>query len=217
MTVKMHGIEALAWWPGLPRLWKQGSWTSLAESLGFAAALNLAIWLTWVAPTDTWRNWSPVVWSLLGCCWGVSFWRHAWTPLVVACEPVDAQYQGLFLQAQAEYLKGHWFEAEAVLRKILNAVPADVEAGLLLASLLRRSKRSEEARSELRRLSRLAAAEKWQMELARESQLLSVDDDRGERGGPVAAEPPPDRIPEANHSEAQRRPDEGAGSSLRAA
>ena len=50
----------------------------------------------------------------------------------------------------------------------------DVDAHLLLASLLRHTKRLNEAREQLQRLERLDGAEKWQMEIGREH--LRLDD-----------------------------------------
>jgi cytochrome c-type biogenesis protein CcmH/NrfG len=71
-----------------------------------------------------------------------------------------------------EYLKGAWFEAESLLGKLVAQDHRDVDARLMLASLLRHTRRPLEARRQLDELQRLEKAEKWQVEIERERQLL---------------------------------------------
>jgi len=83
----------------------------------------------------------------------------------------DKASEDLFIQAQTEYLKGHWCEAESLLRKLVNEAQ-DVDAHLSLAALYRQTNRCDEARSVLRMLERFDGAEKWRFEIERERLLL---------------------------------------------
>jgi predicted Zn-dependent protease len=81
---------------------------------------------------------------------------------------------GLFQRAQAEYLKGSWYEAEAVLEQLLRIRADDAEARLMLATLLRHTRRIDEAGQQLRILERLDAAGPWMVEIRRERLMLEV-------------------------------------------
>ena len=83
----------------------------------------------------------------------------------------DSAGEDLFIQAQTEYLRGHWCETESLLQRLVSG-GRDVEAHLSLAALYRQTKRCDEARSRLRMLERLDGAEKWRFEIERERQLL---------------------------------------------
>ena len=87
-------------------------------------------------------------------------------------DPPRVDDRGLFIQAQAEYLKGHWFEAETLLRRILRHCSRDADALLMLATLYRRTKRWDEARRQLDRLDRLDGSRKWRLEIAQERERL---------------------------------------------
>jgi cytochrome c-type biogenesis protein CcmH/NrfG len=78
----------------------------------------------------------------------------------------------LFLQAQGEYLKGHWFEAESLLQQIIRRSPRDVEAQLMLATLYRHTRRVDEARQRLRLMEAIDGAERWRWEIDQEQRLL---------------------------------------------
>ena len=58
------------------------------------------------------------------------------------------------------------------MRGLLAENPRDLEAGLLLATLFRRTGRPREAETELNRLERYQGSEKWALEIGRERQLL---------------------------------------------
>jgi uncharacterized protein HemY len=74
--------------------------------------------------------------------------------------------------ALAHYLRGNWFEAELALGQLLRRNPRDLEAGLLLATLLRHVGRYDEAQRQLERLERFEGCEKWVVEIGRERQFL---------------------------------------------
>ena len=69
-----------------------------------------------------------------------------------------ASTEVLFREALSEYLQGSWFEAETILGRLLHLYPRDVEARLLLATLLRHTRRYQEALDQLDRLERLRDA-----------------------------------------------------------
>ena len=140
----------------------------------FAIALNFGLMATFVWPEMV----SPLVrlsgWSGVLVFWVVAGWiglREASRLRNPSSEP---QQQGLFVQAQTEYLKGHWLEAETLLRKILARDDRDAEARLMLASLLRHADRAGEAWVELDFLELSEAGRKWASEIARERQLGAV-------------------------------------------
>jgi hypothetical protein len=56
---------------------------------------------------------------------------------------------------------------------LLRRVSGDVQARLLLATLLRRTKRWSEAREQLAELDRLEAAASWEFEIAGEQERLA--------------------------------------------
>ena len=160
-------------WPGLPRLWLCGDWFALAIALGFGGVLNLLLvsvcarpeWLPWPLPILTW--------GAVGGFWMVSAarayrqWPQLHKPLHVADD------RGLFLQAQSEYLQGHWFEAETVLNDLVRHSHRDVEARLLLATLYRHTERFDAAIRELNEIDRLDGSAKWQSEIAAERRFVA--------------------------------------------
>jgi hypothetical protein len=91
----------------------------------------------------------------------------------------------LFLSARGEYLKSRWAEAEQFLVQLLWETPDDVEARLMLATLLRHECRWEEAKEQLRRLQRWSRAAAWNLEIRREWERLL----RGESAVDTADQP----------------------------
>ena len=92
--------------------------------------------------------------------------RHGKAP-----ETPDKTDDTLFIQAQTEYLKGEFTQAELLLSQRLQTEPRDAEARLLLVSLYRRSERHDKARHQLANLQRLDASRAWKFEIAREQQF----------------------------------------------
>jgi cytochrome c-type biogenesis protein CcmH/NrfG len=87
--------------------------------------------------------------------------------------------QDLFIRAQAEYLRGHWVEAQALLEQQIRHNPQDVESHLLLSSVYRRSDRCALSRRELDGIWGYQGAEKWRFEIRRELTLLARDASAG--------------------------------------
>jgi hypothetical protein len=159
-------------WPGLPQLWWQGAWSGLALACGFAVLLDIAILSTWV-----WTELLDLPFRLFAWCGVLLFWlgsavAGAMQMTALLRVPSTELLEDLFAGAQGEYLKGNWFECEVAINRLLEEKPGDVDAMLLLASMLRRLGHGEEARQRLRKLATLEGAGKWQLEIAREWQLL---------------------------------------------
>jgi hypothetical protein len=176
-----HIVPILRWitilWPGLPQLWLRGQWSALGLAIGFSALVNIAILATWgwtelLEPLWMWTAWSGVV-----LFWLVSLFGGAGQ--IVRLDGVSSidSAGDLFRAVQGEYLKGNWFEAELTLNQILERNPSDVDAHLMLATLLRRIGQPGEARERLKRLMMIEGAEKWQLEIARQLRLLEVNVD----------------------------------------
>ena len=162
-------------WPGLSRVWFRGSWRSLLVALGFTALVNLLLATTIIWPEVASPTLRAVAFVAAAFWWVVSLTMSLRElPEIVAVTDGDSRrdrHKGLFTRAQSEYLKGNWIETEAVLRKLCHR-SRDCEAMLLLATLLRRTGRADEARHQLQHLARLEAAARWQLEIQRERELL---------------------------------------------
>ncbi len=159
-------------WPGLPQLWTHGSWSALALAVAFTILLNGAlvssfVWTELISPALI-----SAAWLGVACVWIVSAAVSAWQ---LAAGVHGGEPEGRddpFVAARDEYLKGKWLEAEVLLDGVLRRNPGDVDAQLLLATMLRRSGRREEAYRRLRELKRLDGAEKWNNEIHHELERL---------------------------------------------
>lgn len=168
-----RGGLILCLWPGLPQLWLAGAWSGLALAIGFACLLDLLLlttllWTQWVEPAFRVAGWTAVA-----VLWSVSIvtgwrWSHE-----RGTGRRAARQQDLFPRALGEYLKGNWYEAEAACKNMLRRVPGDVQTRLLLATLLRRTRRWPEAHEQLAALKRLEAVAAWNFEIAEEEQRLA--------------------------------------------
>ena len=78
----------------------------------------------------------------------------------------------MFIRAQAEYLRGRWVEAQALLEQMIRRHPGDVESRMLLSSVFRRSRRIDLARKQLRQLYDFKGAANWHFEIQRELDQL---------------------------------------------
>ena len=159
-------------WPGLAQLWLDGAWTGLLLAIGFAVVVNMLLLssLVWVELVDS--TLLRVGWAAAGVIWlcaaGLSGRRRRSS----VAETAAAQSEDLFRTAQSEYLQGNWVAAESILRRVLEVDARDFESCLLLAALLRRTKRYKEARRELGCLERLDRAAAWTPEIEHEKTWL---------------------------------------------
>ncbi len=92
---------------------------------------------------------------------------------IVVGEPSGLSSDTLFNRVQHEYLKGHWNEAETLLNRRIEIAQRDVEARLMLATLLRHTRRPDEATKQLKAIERLDDSIHWRFEIDRERQLIS--------------------------------------------
>lgn len=190
-------------WPGLTQVCRQGAWTALGMAVGFAALLNLAL-----ASSLLWNElFTPVVrntvWGAVVVIWAASaILSYRWDRRQLMLKD-PRPVEDCFPHALDHYLKGNWFEAEQVLCGLLRANPRDVDAGLMLATLLRHTHRLDEAQKHLDRLGRLDGSEKWHLEIARERELLRAaqeeDAEAIASSGRTAEQPgdPPSEVMEA--------------------
>jgi len=162
---------SLYFWPGLPHLWVRGGWSGLVMAFGFACLVNLMLLadLIWGEPlTPTMRN---IGWGSIAIVWFLSALLGYWWERknVAGRDPVEKD--GIFDQALSNYLQGNWFEVECVLSDLLRKDVKDIEARLMLATLLRHTERFEEAKDQLDRLERFEEAYYWKFEIDREKEM----------------------------------------------
>lgn len=176
-------------WPGLPWLWLRGSAAGLVLAIAFAVVIDAAMLTTFI--------WTELVdlqvavgfWTAAAAIWIV-----ATVSAVSAFPPAlpigrDATVDAMFIAARDAYLSRDWLSAESKLRAALELAPTDGEAQLLLATLLRRVGRLDEAREALGKLSRSDAGAPWRSAIVRELDMLgrrtersSVDGSGGSTG-----------------------------------
>jgi len=159
-------------WPGLPQLVRDGKWAALAFAVAAAAMLNAVLLGTWFW-TDLFAPELRIIsWVFLGVAWGLSVGYWAWTDRRQATTSEKTGGKN-FEEALEDYLKGNWFEAERKLNVLLRREEHDLEARLLMATLLRHTKRLDDATHQLNHLVRLDGAHRWALEIHREGELLA--------------------------------------------
>ena len=162
-------------WPGLASIHDRGSWFGLFVAFAFASVLNLLL-----ATTLVWTEVEPftghtriVIWCVTVVAWGtigVFGWTRRDTRKTIPGG--DQRGDDLMSEVQEFYLQRNWFEAEKRLKRMIRRNPRDVDARLMLASVLRRSDRPADAVSQLDRLERLEGIDRWRWEIDRERRLL---------------------------------------------
>ena len=176
-------------WPGLCSLWQQGSWTGLGLALAAAGLLD-----TILVTTFGWSELFPpgvrnALWVALGMVWLGAIVFFSGSASSKSRGPIGSD---AFPEAMDYYLQGNWFQAERVLALRLRQDASDLDARLLLATLLRRTGRWDEAERELDLLARCEGAWKWGPEVHRERQLLTEakakGDSKSEAPGVLAPE-----------------------------
>jgi hypothetical protein len=174
------GPLLLCGWPGLTGLWYRGQLSSLLVAVGFSILLNLALVSSFLWPWALGETFPAVAWPTIFLIWGTSTWLayHRLTDVmsVPSSEKVAVPERPdtLFIQAQREYLGGHWEEAETLLRLRIGRAPRDVEARLLLTTLLRHTRRLDESHEQLEEMLRFDESQEWEFEIDRERQLIDL-------------------------------------------
>lgn len=153
----------------------------LGVAVGFSVALNFALIVTFVWPAAIslgGPGWvvPAVAWVSVLCFWVVA-WQSSLRQ-VASARPVDPAAkvvaEQMLREAQQEYLKGHWIEAETLLDRLRLKVIDDLEAGLLTATIYRRTARPAAARKLLEALVEHPRAAYWQHEIQAELKRLET-------------------------------------------
>jgi hypothetical protein len=158
-------------WPGLPQIAQQGSWTALLVAIAAALVLNITLLGSFIWPELIASDLRIICWAMLAVAWSASAGFSVWWSRRLGRAP-DPNADP-FRNALDHYLKGNWFEAERELNKLLRRDNRDLEARLMLATLLRHTKRFDEATRQLNVLVRLEGAKRWELEIRREGELIT--------------------------------------------
>ena len=163
-------------WPGLPQIWKRGTWLGLAMAVGFAVLVNLSLMTSLIWSELTSPGMRIISWVLVGLIWLASAAAsYGWARASNGCGQDPSRQQGPeapLAEGLQYYLQKNWFEAERVFRRLLRRNSRDTDAGLMLATLLRHTERFEEAKIQLQRLGRIDGSEKWDLEIRQEQRML---------------------------------------------
>ena len=163
-------------WPGLPQIWKRGTWLGLAMAVGFAVLVNLSLMTSLIWSELTSPGMRIISWVLVGLIWLASAAAsYGWERTSYGCGQDSSRQQGQeapLAEGLQYYLQKNWFEAERVFRQLLRRNSRDTDAGLMLATLLRHTERFEEAKIQLQRLGRIDGSEKWDLEIRQEQRML---------------------------------------------
>jgi len=196
-------------WPGLRLLWREGQPIGLLWALAFSGLLNAAIISTFIWPEIFVSNVIGSLWLIAALSWAGFAWyqfRMAKRDDDVAI-PHRTSEDALFIQAQAEYLKGNWEEAEWLLRQRLSTSQRDIESRLLLLTMYRRRGHRAKALEQLQILRRFDGSQIWREEIERESSWLDsssaasriqIDADETAESPHDSTGPPQPRMIDAN-------------------
>jgi hypothetical protein len=164
---------AVYFWPGLPQLAHYGSWAGLLLAIGATVLLNAALLGSFVWSELIASDVRIISWLCLGIVWSVSGGFSAWWDFRRRSRPPGNGSSDPYSEALDHYLKGNWFEAERAANRLLRNNSRDLEARLMLATLLRHTKRFDDATRQLNILVRLEGSKKWEVEIRREGELLT--------------------------------------------
>ena len=169
MQLRLVGL-----WPGLAPAWLRGEMLGLLVAVGFSWILCWLMLCTFVWPA--WMSgWLVAMgWLAVGGFWCVESVRSQFS-IARLLEEVAPNSEEVFSQAQREYLRGRWFEAEAKLLDILGKHPQDIAAAMTLVGVLRQTGRRKAALKRLEQLQLWDSANGWRFEILRETQLIEAE------------------------------------------
>ena len=174
------GQLLLCGWPGLAHLWLRGSYPALIGAIGFSLVLNLALVATFLWPALLGEFFPVIAWPIIFLVWLISCWTSLSVVQQLSGPPKmsseqerndfsaeksgiinydsqsdldEAPSHTLFNRAQREYLKGHWIDAETLLKERLDQAERDIEARLLLATLFRHTGKLDLASFQLEQMN----------------------------------------------------------------
>jgi hypothetical protein len=166
MHVSMRLLFSL--WPGTLAAWRLGDVRSLVIAIAFGlivctAWIGTTIWPMWLDPWKIWGLWSLVAaGALVSCSHNAIVGLLSRPKNNIGC-PLDQ-----WKIAQECYLQANYFEAERIVQPFAFGNSPDVDAGLLLSSILRRTERYQQAIELLDQLALLDDAWRWHDEIAKE-------------------------------------------------
>ena len=197
-------------WPGLPRLWRHGSWIGLAQALAFAFLLQVTVFTSLIWPESLGMAAMAVVWFCV-----LGFWALFAAPVFMRALAAwrggfsTVDFEHLFIAAQGEYLRGNWHQAERNLTRLLSLDSGDVDARLMLASLFRHAGRPVAAKEQLDRLVESPDSAKWDFEVLHERSMLSRaisssnrEDESGGEGNGAAEDVLDGEMPDSENPQA---------------
>jgi hypothetical protein len=171
------GMRRMRWiaclWPGLPQLWTYGTWSALAVALGAGIVLDLLLLVSFGWSELISQNWRMSLWATFGVFWVAA---TGWSVRDCRRRAAGAHpnpSKDPFTQALDHYLRGDYYQAEHVLSGLLRRNLRDLEARLMLATLMRHTGRLDEAARQLETLVRFEGAGRWELEIHRERELLA--------------------------------------------
>jgi hypothetical protein len=159
-------------WPGLPQICFYGSWSGLGLAIGAALALNALLLVSF--------GWTELIGANLRSTFWVAF-AVAWIAAIVWSSKQCRRKVAAGMESEGDvfgravdcYLKGDVYQTEQTLEELLRRNVRDLEARLMLATLLRRVKRFDEAKQHLDTLAKFEGASKWELEIQEERDLLA--------------------------------------------
>jgi len=176
-------------WPGLPQLYTRGNWSALAIAVGASVMLNLALLVSFAWSELIAADVRSALWAALAFGWAAA------VVFSVVCNcregaAANDRADDAFTEALEHYLKGNWFKARRALDALLAKNARDLDARLMLATLLRHTGQLDEADQQLQRLTRLEGAQKWAWEIQRERELLAQSRRKSETPAEHSIDPP---------------------------
>jgi len=138
-----------------------------------AVFLNLALVASFVWSELISTDARSALWVVLAAAWLASaVYSEVSSRRAAAGQPNDPPGD-LFAEATEQYLKGDYFQAERALVSLVRDDARDLDARLMLATLMRHTGRLEEAAGQLDLLVRLEGAGKWEFEINQERERLA--------------------------------------------
>lgn len=168
---EMFAPRLACFWPGLAAAWHRGLTRGLAVALVYSWTICLLLLATFVWPEWLATGFVRSLWLGAFVVWCVESARSSWR-MASLLETSSVDSDEAFATAQEQYLRGNWFEAEALLLEIVHQHPRDAEATMLLVGVLRHTQRWQAALRRLAQMELQEASASWRFEIARERHLI---------------------------------------------
>jgi hypothetical protein len=198
-------------WPGVPQLWRGGEWQGFASAAAFALLLNLQLLTSFI-----YTELLPTTLVALGWIGLLGFWigglvlNRRWSRRQLRTADARKLEETLYEEAFHDYLQRNWIAAETKCRELIRRRRGDVDARLLLATVLRHADRWEESARELDALAKIEGSEKWALEMALERRSLDEARQNANNSGiDEASGDEPGTLSMSGHAARQASPDDG--------